>query len=427
MLVSKRRLSALTVYLIYSGASSLFLSIIFTVNLVYQVEVAHLNPLQLVLVGTVLEIVCFLCQIPTGVIADVYSRRLAVIIGIFAIGAGFILEGSIPRFAFILAAQALWGFGATLTDGAEQAWIAGEVGEDKVGSVFSRSTQVGLIGGLLGAVISVGLASVWLNLPIIVGGGSMVMLGVFLLRFMPESGFQSNPKEERQSWQAMGNMLRSGLRLVRRQSVLLTILFVELFYGLASEGYDRLSTAHFLADFTFPSPGQLKPVVWFGIFAVAMTLLSLAATEIVRRRVDNNNERLVVRILLMVNALNIGCVLVFALTGNFLLAVAAYLAYGVFQTASRPIWMTWLTRNIDAKVRATVISLDGQMNALGQIAGGPPVGYIGTVFSLRAALVAVSIILSPVLLLFVYAARRVRGNVVKIPVEEEGENPAPVP
>jgi MFS transporter, DHA3 family, tetracycline resistance protein len=74
MFIHKRRLSAQTVYLIFSGASSLFFATIVTVNLVYQVEVAKLNPLQLVLVGTALETVYFLCQVPTGVLADVYSR-----------------------------------------------------------------------------------------------------------------------------------------------------------------------------------------------------------------------------------------------------------------------------------------------------------------------------------------------------------------
>ncbi len=55
MLVHKSRFSAYSVYLLFSGATSLSFSIIFTVNMVYQVEVARLNPLQLVLVGTVLE------------------------------------------------------------------------------------------------------------------------------------------------------------------------------------------------------------------------------------------------------------------------------------------------------------------------------------------------------------------------------------
>lgn len=71
MLAHQGRLDAYTLYLIYSGASSLFFSIIGTVNMIYQVEVAKLSPLQLVLVGTILEVVCFLCQVPTGVLADV--------------------------------------------------------------------------------------------------------------------------------------------------------------------------------------------------------------------------------------------------------------------------------------------------------------------------------------------------------------------
>jgi MFS transporter, DHA3 family, tetracycline resistance protein len=414
MPVHKGGLSARTVYLIYSGAGSLFLSTIFTVDLVYQVQVAHLTPLQLVLVGTVLEVVCFFCQIPTGVIADVFSRRLAVIIGELAIGAGFILEGSIPRFTFILLAQVLWGLGATFTDGAEQAWIAGEVGEDNVGPIFVRSTQLGLLGGLLGACLSVGLASIRLNLPVVLGGGLMVMLGVFLLFFMSEHGFRPTPKGERQSWREMGRTLRNGINLIRLRTALLIILFIELFHGLSSEGFDRLSTAHFLADFTFPALGQLKPVTWFAIFEVVGTLLGLAATEIVRRRVDASNQRVAVWTLFAMDALNIVCVLVFALAGNFFLAVAAFLVYGVFRTASRPIWMTWLTRITDAKVRATVFSMLGQMNSLGQIVGGPPVGYIGTVFSLRAALATVSIILSPVLLLFPFAARKQKPEAVVV-------------
>jgi MFS transporter, DHA3 family, tetracycline resistance protein len=422
MLVHTKKLSAYTVYLIYSGASALFLGTIFTVNLVYQIQVAHLTPLQLVLVGTVLEIVCFFCQVPTGVLADVYSRRLAVIVGIFAIGAGFVLEGSIPSFPFILLAQLLWGLGATLTDGAEQAWITGELGEDAVGHAFIRSTQVGLASGLLGALVGVSLASIRLNLPVVLGGTSMAILAVFMLLFMPENGFQPTPKEERQSWREMGNTLRTGLRLVQRSTVLLTMFWIELFYGLSSEGYDRLSTAHFLADFTFPALGSLKPVVWFAIFSVGGTILSLLVTEFVKRRVDANNARLVIITLFTMNALNVLGILVFALTGNFFLAMATFLAYGVFRSAGYPLWMTWLTRNTGAKSRATVISMLGQVNALGQIVGGPPVGYIGTAFSLRAALTTVSAILSPVLLLFAYAFRKVK--VEQTALGEEGMEPA---
>ncbi len=406
MLVHKWRLSAYTVYLIFSGATSLSFSIIFTVNMVYQVEVAKLNPLQLVLVGTVLEGAAFVCQVPTGVLADMYSRRLAVILGIFLFGLAFILEGSFPRFDVIVACQILFGVGATLMDGAEQAWIADEVGEGRVGHVFLRSTQVGLLAGLLGAAISVGLGSVRLNLPIVIGGALSVVIAVFLLFFMPENNFHPIPKTERRTWRDMGNTFRSGLRVVRGRPILITILLIALFYGLYSEGFDRLWTAHFLTNFTFPPLGQFKPVVWFGIISVVGTLLTLGATEVVRRWIDIAHHRILIRVLFVLNTLGVVSILIFALAGNFYLAIAAVLLFKVFRTVNEPIYTTWLIQNIDAKVRATVISMRGQVDAFGQIVGGPPVGYIGTAYSIRAALVAASAILSPVLLLYAYVARK---------------------
>src|SRR5689334_13391617 len=114
MLFAQRSLwEAKRVYLILSSASAFFFTTIFTINLVYQLQVAHLNPLQLVLVGTVLEIALFLTQVPTGALADVYSRRLAVIVGLVLIGAGALLEGALPQFWAILLAQILWGVGIT--------------------------------------------------------------------------------------------------------------------------------------------------------------------------------------------------------------------------------------------------------------------------------------------------------------------------
>jgi MFS transporter, DHA3 family, tetracycline resistance protein len=413
MLIHKSRLSAYTVYLLFSGATSLSFSIIFTVNMVYQVEVAKLNPLQLVLVGTVLESAAFICQVPTGVLADMYSRRLAVILGIFVFGLAFILEGSFPRFDVIVVSQILFGVGATLMDGAEQAWITDEVGEEKVGHVFLRGTQVGLIAGLLGAAISVGLGSLRLNLPIVMGGALSVVIAVFLLFFMPENNFHPAPKAERRTWRDMGNTFLSGLRVVRGRPILITILLIALLYGLYSEGFDRLWTAHFLTNFTFPTLGQFKPVVWFGILSVVGTLLTLGATEVVRRWIDIALQRILIRVLFVLNVLGIVSLLVFALAGNFFLAVAAVLLFRVFRTVNEPIYTTWLTQNIEAKVRATVISMRGQVDAFGQIVGGPPVGYIGTAFSVRAALVAASALLSPVLFLYAYAARKSREKLTQ--------------
>jgi DHA3 family tetracycline resistance protein-like MFS transporter len=402
----REKFSAYTVYLIFSGASYFFFSMVTTIDMVYQVEVAKLDPLQLVLVGTALEVVCFVCQVPTGILADVYSRRLAVILGTFIVGAGFILQGSIPTFVAIVIGDALFGVGSTLTDGAEQAWITDEVGVERVGHVFMRSTQMSLVGALVGALLSTAIASYRLNVPIVLGGVLYVALAIFLIFFMPERGFQRKSRQEEHAWREFGNTFKSGLQAIRIRPILITILFVGLFLGMYSEGFDRLSTAHFLLNFAFPAFWGLTIVIWFGFFKVAGTLLALAMAEVVRRFADLNRPRLVTSLLFVFNTLMVITLFIFAMTGNFYLAVAAYLAFTTVRSIDNPVYITWLTQNTEPGVRATVISLAGQVDALGQIAGGPPVGLIGTLVSLPAALATSSGILALSLPFLAFASRK---------------------
>src|SRR2546423_1768387 len=60
---------------------------------VYLVRVLHFSPLQLVLMGTAMEAAVFLSEIPTGVVADTYSRRLSLIIGYLGMGTAWMLVG----------------------------------------------------------------------------------------------------------------------------------------------------------------------------------------------------------------------------------------------------------------------------------------------------------------------------------------------
>jgi MFS transporter, DHA3 family, tetracycline resistance protein len=404
------RPDAYPVYLIYSGAWALFFSIIVTVNLVYQVETVGLSPLQLVLVGTTVEATTFLFEVPTGVVADVYSRRLSVIIGVVLTGAGFMIEGLAPTFAGVLLAQVVWGIGYTFTSGAGEAWIVDEVGEANAGPVLLRGSQAAQLGGLVGAPISVALASVALNVPIVAGGALYVLLAVFLALRMPETAFRPTPRGERSSWQAMLHTTAEGARLVRGRPLLLTILLVAAVLGAASEGFDRLSTAHFIDTIGLPALGGLQPVVWFGVFSVVGSLLGIAGVGVMRRRLDMKSNTAVTRALFALTAVRIAATVFFALTGAFAVAVAAYLIGGLSRRVTYPIYAAWLNRQIDSRLRATVLSMNGQSDALGQIAGGPAIGALGNV-SLRAAIAASGLLLVPALALYARAGRQ--GRVAK--------------
>jgi DHA3 family tetracycline resistance protein-like MFS transporter len=389
----QRGWDARAVYLILRGGIALFFGLAFTVNMIYFVTTLRLDPLQLILVGTVMEATIFLFEIPTGVVADVYSRRLSVIIGVILLGISFIVLGAVPLYAAVLLAQVIWGIGYTFTSGAAEAWIADEVGEIQAGAAFMRGSQADSVGAIIGTVAAVGLAALTaLHVPIVLAGVLLLALGGFLILFMPETGFSRAAAEERESWTALFTTFREGLQLVRIKPVLMGILAIGVVYGVASEGYDRLWHKHLIDTITLPGP--FEPVVWFGILGLISTGTSLALKEIIRRRVDLNSPTAVARAAMLLNLLIAGAILLLALTDHLLIAVIAVWLIGPLRATSDPVLMAWINQNLDPKVRATVLSMGGQVDALGQVVGGPAVGMIGNLVSVRAALAVSALIWS---------------------------------
>jgi DHA3 family tetracycline resistance protein-like MFS transporter len=405
--VNDNQKKALRIFLLSHGLGSVLFTLTFTVQAVYFIQTVHMDPLQLVLVGTTLEATIFLFELPTGVVADTYSRRLSVIIGTFLWGLGFLIEGVFPFFLTVLLSQVVMGLGFTFNSGASEAWLARELGDENVGSAFLKSSQVGRIGTIVAIIASVGLASIQLNIPIILTGIGWVGLAVYEIVAMPETGFIREADPEHEGIGAMLKTFRDGGRVIRASAVLVLFIVLGVFTGASSEGMDRLSEAHFLKNFAFPDWGRFQPVVWFGIMDLVLLLVGLAVTEGFRKRINTNNHKLVARIVIVSSALQIAGIVGFALAGSFWWAAAAFVAMRLFRGVASPLFNTWITQSIDQRVRATVLSMVSQSDAIGQVAGGPVIGWIGTAISLRAALVTSAVLLIPAIPLVAAARRRV--------------------
>lgn len=397
-----KKYDATRIYILISFVFGLANAVVFTTNVIYRVNVVALDPLQLVLVGTTLEATIFLFEIPTGVVADVYSRRLSTIIGVFLVGVGFVIEALAPLFAFVLFSQVIWGLGWTFVSGARSAWITDETSVDKVGEIYLRSGQYGLAGSLLAIPLSVILANQSLALPYLVGGGMYIVLGICLVLFMPEAGFQRRPKEERQAWGMLWAATKQGFQSIRASNILILAVIIGLFVGMYSEGWDRLEGAHLLENFTFPTFGgvNLQAIEWFGILRVVSILLGLGVNELVKCRLDNLKRQGLaysLRYLYLGMVISMG---IFALTRNFFVAITVMLAFTTLRGVTFPLTDAWINKQIDSKVRATVLSMTNQVDAFGQMVGGPLIGAIGVLRSLRAAIFSASLILFPTVPLY---------------------------
>lgn len=395
------KLSAYKTYLLFSAIAAMCFSLVATVMIVYHIEIVHLNPLQLILVGTTLELACFIFEIPTGIVADVYSRKLSIVIGGVLTGVGFILEGSISSFVFVLVAQIVWGLGSTFISGSLEAWIAEEEKNKDLDEIYIKGAQAGQIGAFIGIVLSTVIANFSVRLPIIVSGVLFIILALFLWLYMPENNFKPSAPGDLNTFKKMVYTFKSGLKFVKSKSIIMILLAVTLFYGLSSEGYDRLSNAHFLQDTTLPKLGNLSSVTWFGIFGILGMILSFIVMHFMAKNLKNEDNRKNGKLLLCINILYISSMLIFALTKNFSLMLIAYLATNTFRIINEPIFSAWLNGHIDDNSRATVLSINGQMNSLGQILGGPIIGIIATNISVSIGIVCTSLLVAPVLVLYI--------------------------
>ena len=309
------------------SATSVFYGLEFAISLpsyvivaVYLVTEVGLSPLQLVLVGTVMEVSIFLFEIPTGAVADTYGRKLSLIVSFLIQGAAWMLVGAVSSFWVILVAWALWGFGETFMSGAFEAWITDEVGADQVGLVLLRGTRISYLGALIGLGVGVAVAAYDLRLSILLGGAVVVGAGLACIVLMPETGFRPRPRElGRPPVRELAATARDGARFARGRPLVLLLLAVGLFVGAASESFDRLWEAHFIRDIGLPSLGSLQPIWWFGLFGAGMLLAGLVASTVMIRRFERGSAPALARVLFVLTLVEVVALITFGLAGGIVL------------------------------------------------------------------------------------------------------------
>ncbi|HEY1486484.1 MAG TPA: MFS transporter [Micromonosporaceae bacterium] len=400
---------------------SFVVGMINTTSALYWYSKGHLNPLQLVLLGTMLELAYFVFQLPTGAIADLLSRRACVIAGTFAYAAGMIEQGLSPVFVNLLAAQILVGLGAALTYGAQQSWIADEMADVDMTTVYVRATQLGILGGIGGSAVSGVVALAGLQMPMLIGGSLMAVGGLVLVAVMPENNFRGARDEDthvlRGAWASFREQAAATRTAVVAVPALVLLFGVTFFMGMWSESFDRLWGPFFIHSIPFPHLFGGHKSIWFSVIAVTVALLSLGSTELAKRRTDRLGPASIATTLLAITVVTGVGVVIMAGAHLFVVAAGAYLLIEVVRPIFDPLVSGWMVGRIRPGLRATAFSAKDMCDAGGQMIGGPIVGVIGLLRSFRAALYAGAIALAPAIAFLALATKRIHA----LPVGEREE------
>lgn len=403
-------MNAKQIYYLYSGLFAMAISMVFSASSLYHINVVHLNALQLVLVGTALEITHFIFEAPTGIIADRFSRKKSIVIGTFLVGVGLFIEGFFPLFIIIMLAQVIWGFGDTFISGADTAWIVDELGDEETEMVFVKAAQISQVTALVGVFISMGLALLNPGLPLIITGLLCVGLSVFIFFYMPETNFQPLKSEIKNPFMGMVASFIYGIRQITGKSMLIIAAVVIGIEGLYSEGFDRLWTMRIISELPLPKISQ-SDVFWLLIANSAAAVLCIFVMWLLNISLAKKKNTNLIGILFLLSSGKFLSVMAFALTRNFMLAVLLYCSSYALRRSFYPIYDSWVNKCIeDSGARATVISIFGQINSIGQIIGGPLIGLLALKTSTSLGLLVSGLLILPIVLIFLQVIRNAKQD-----------------
>lgn len=239
----------------------------------------------------------------------------------------------------------------------------------------------------------------------------MISLAVFLIIFMQENHFKPLKRSERISaWETMKENLDKIIFFSRTSFILRMLFLIALFIGFYSEGFDRLWLPHLLEMAKITTLPMEQLVLLTGGIQLVVVLLSFILLHFLNKStIYQELNRIYI-------ALFIGCssiviaLIGFAASEYIIGLLICYVLIQVSRKVMYPLEDIWLNKIIpDSSTRATFFSVKGQVDAVGQISGGPVIGYIATSFTIRTAILISALVLSPVLFLYRILLKKGRG------------------
>ncbi len=401
-----------TIYLYLVGGNTLATSFIWGINTIFLLN-AGLSNFQAFLANAFYSVGYVIFEVPTGIIADTYGRRLSYLLGALTLAISTALylymwhiQG--PFWGWALSSMIL-GLGYTFFSGATEAWLVDALKatnfKGSLENVFAKGQIVGGAAMLTGAILG-GLIAQYSNLGVPYILRSAVLMINFAMAFvlMQDLGFTpSRPKNPIHEMKKIFNKsIDLGIKNPPVRWIMLTAPFATgvsfyVFYALQ--------------PFLLELYGDEKAYAVAGLIA-ALTGFSQIAGGILASRIRKLFSKrtsaifagtfLTGLILILVSQIN-----------NFWGAIGLIFLWGLMFAAIGPIRQAYLNGLIPSAQRATVLSFDSLLGSAGAVGIQPALGKTADIYGYPMSY-AVSSIFQWAALPFIYLARREKPKSDKI-------------
>ena len=403
------------VYLVLMLFSTLAASFIWGINTLFLLD-AGLSSTAAFTANALFTAGMVLFEVPTGVVADTWGRRVSYLLGSVTLAVSTVLywlawQAHAPFWAWA-ATSVLLGLGFTFFSGATEAWLVDALKftgfKGNLESVFARGQIVAGAAMLSGSVLG-GLVAQWTNLgvPYLLRGLALVVTFVVAFLYMRDWGFV--PRSGRHPGREMGQVVRASVRYgLGNRPVRWMMLAAPFTFGVGIYAFYAMQP--YLLELYGDEQAYSIAGLAAAIIAGAQIAGGMAAPR-VRLLFRNRTSALLAGLLL-----EIGLLTLLGLTGTFWVAVGLLVLWGLAAAATLPIRQAYLNGLIPSEQRATVLSFDNLLGSSGGVVIQPALGKVADVWSYSTSyLVAAAFQLLAVP--FTVLARRERASSDPVEVE----------
>ena len=321
----------------------------------------------------------FLFEVPTGVVADVFGRKISFVCSCFLFSLGMFIYGASYSFWGFALAEATAAVGHTFASGAFQAWVVDRLKHyEYSGSltrIFTRQHQIAEASQIIGAIIGAYLADKDMTLPWFVGGGIMFVGGLLATVMMKEEYFVRQSFSIRDSLQSMKNTIEASIQYGIKSNVVRFILLMGLVQFFAVQA-PNMQWQPFFSQF-IENRATLGFI--FGGVCVSLIIGSSLAAKFLGVLKDE-------KLTLIVSQIAIGTgIIITSFMNLFPVALLVFLLHEVARGLFRPLKDTYLNDNIPSKERATLISFDSMSHHFGGMVGLLFSGFVAEYISIFTA------------------------------------------
>lgn len=339
-------------------------------------------------------------EIPTGILADHWSRKKSMVLGIILKATGYFVWIFAGEFFLFALGFILWGMSESLCSGSEEALLYDCLKDDNQEKEFTKVYGQGnffagiaiacssLLGGFLSKVI--GYQGV-----LICCMGSALLAVVFLLGLKEVNLYRDNLRKEEECKKPLATFTEATSLCIHNRMLLLTISMLIFVIGTAGiiDEYDPMIAKNHFADIGYVG-------VWV---CIRHTIESAGAKYAYQckglfQRLKLTDEFRMVMVLSVLSGLSL---FVFAITQSTWL-IPLYAFFYFFLSAASVLQEEFVQETIEEQGRSTVHSVISLLNNLYGIAFLLISGIVFDLFSISTGLVLLSIYIM-LLSIFIFA------------------------